>query len=91
LKGINDRLRILSTLDWKDIETSPPETHGFEMMLTGEMKGQIPDTFSDEKAILVFRFGAGGGPRAGRIAGVRDGNRFHIVFIDRNYSLYDHD
>ena len=29
---LSERLRILSTMDWKDIESSPRETHGFEMM-----------------------------------------------------------
>jgi hypothetical protein len=90
LKGISDRLRILSTMDWKEIESSPRETHGFEMMPVGEIKGQIPKNFEKEKAIAVFRFGAGRGPRAGRIAGVRQGDKFNILFIDRDYTLYAH-
>jgi hypothetical protein len=60
------------------------------MLPVGEIKAQMPPNFANEKAIMVFRFGAGRGPRAGRIAGVRDGERFTILFIDRNYSLYGH-
>jgi hypothetical protein len=77
-------------MDWKDIESSPRETHGFEMMPVGEIKGQVPNAFSAEKALAIFRFGVGQGPRSGRIAGVRKGDKFNVLFIDRNYSLYDH-
>jgi len=51
---------------------------------------KIPTAFSAEKAIAIFRFGAGQGPQAGRVAGVRQGDKFNVLFIDRNYSVYDH-
>ena len=88
IKNLVDKIRVLSSLEWKAIESSPRETHGFEMIPVKQVKGSIPPKFSDLKAIWVFRFGSGN--KGGRIAGARKGNNFHILFIDHNYKLYDH-
>jgi hypothetical protein len=90
MKSAMDKLRILSDLDWATIESSPRETNGFEMISAKQIRGTIPPKFAKEKALMVFRFGGGTGPRAGRIVGVREKERFSILFVDRDYSLYDH-
>lgn len=88
IKNLIDKIRVLSSLEWKSIESSPRETHGFELIPVNQIKGTIPQKFSDISDIMVFRFG--GNKRGGRIAGTRKGNKFHILFIDHNYKLYNH-
>ena len=60
------------------------KTNGFEMIPTKQIKGSLPATFSALEQIMVFRFSGG------RIAGTRTGDRFHILFIDHNFTLYKH-
>ncbi|WP_319797663.1 hypothetical protein [Nitrobacter sp.] len=79
---------MLSSLDWKAIESSPRETNGFEMIPVRDISGSLPDELKSHQEVMVFRFG--GGKRGGRIAGIRDGFKFSILFIDRNFKLYDH-
>jgi hypothetical protein len=59
------------------------------MIPTKSVKGSLPEKFSDLDAVMVFRFG-GTGKRSGRIVGTRHDERFHVLFIDRDYTLYDH-
>src|SRR5690606_18819137 len=53
MKSVIDKLRILSNLDWPTIESSPRETNGFEMIPRAQIRGQIPDEFANEKALMV--------------------------------------
>jgi hypothetical protein len=77
-------------MEWEAIASSPRETNGFEFIPVAQVKAQIPAQFKAEKSLMVFRFGGGTGPRAGRIAGVRAKDRFSILFVDRQYKLYEH-
>jgi hypothetical protein len=93
LKSYTDKLRQLSELDWPTIESSPRETNGFELIPASSIKGSIPDRFSKVKSLWVFRFGGAGrvaSKTSGRIAGVKENDRFHVLFIDGDFSLYDH-
>jgi hypothetical protein len=92
-KSYADKLRILSELDWKTIESSPSETNGFELIPVRNIKGSLPDRFSAHENVWVFRFGGPGrvaSKTSGRIAGIRDKDRFFVLFIDRDFTLYDH-
>lgn len=83
-KNLVDKLRLLSSLSWQAIQTSPREGAGFEMIPVKQIKGAMPTTLKSIEKIMVFRFGEG------RIAGHRTGKNFYILFIDRDFTLYDH-
>lgn len=87
-KSFADKLRILSSLDWPTIESSPRETNGFEMLPVSALKEALPVPFTEHKQAMIFRFG---GATGGRIVGVRDNkDRFYFLFIDHDFSFYDH-
>ena len=93
LKAYSDKLRQLSELEWKVIESSPRETNGYELIPLSQIKGTIPEKFSKHDAMVVFRFGGCGNvasKTSGRIAGVREKERFYVLFVDSSFSLYDH-
>lgn len=89
LKAISDKLRILSCLEWNTIETSPKETNGFEPLPQSAIKASMPDIVKNDEPMIIFRFRKAR-KRAGRIVGVRRDNKFYIIFIDRNFTLYNH-
>lgn len=88
LKSLTDKLRILSSLEWRTIETSPRETNGFELLPADALSAPLPDAFSRINQVMVFRFG--GKTTAGRIVGHRNNDRFYVLFVDRDFTLYDH-
>jgi hypothetical protein len=86
-RSFSDKLRILSSLDWKTIESSPRETNGFELLPVSALREKMPPPFDKIDKAMVFRFGA----NAGRIVGVRNtDDMFFILFIDHDFTLYDH-
>jgi len=89
LKAISDKLRMLSRLEWNTIQTSPRETNGSETIPQSAVKASMPCIVENDEPMIVFRFGKAK-KRNGRIVGVRRDNKFYILFIDRNFTLYDH-
>jgi hypothetical protein len=93
LKAYSDKLRQLSILDWATIESSPHETNGVEMIEIRRLNASLPIEFSKHTHIHIFRFGGCGrvgSKTSGRIAGIKENERFYVLFIDREFSLYDH-
>jgi hypothetical protein len=95
LKSYADKLRILSDLEWSKIDSSPRELNGYELIPVKSLNGgaSLPEIFAKHDSVCVFRFGGGGGvasKTSGRIAGIRQGEKFYVLFIDRNFALYDH-
>lgn len=86
-RSFADKLRMLSSLEWKQIDSSPRETNGYEMLPVGQLKESPPAPFDQDGALMVFRFG---GAKGGRMVGARRGERFFVLFIDRDFTFYDH-
>lgn len=85
-----DRLKKLSNLSWKEIEKSGRHKFGTEGIELGYFKPDIklPPQFSNKKKLTVFR--ATGDKHV--FAGIREGNTFHIMYIESEFGdLYDHD
>ena len=87
-KSLSDKLRMLSDLEWKQIESSPFKGNGREIISRKSLKREIPATVPADAPILIFQFG---GSKTGRMAGYRDGAVFHILFIETKFDLYDHE
>lgn len=87
-KGLSDRLRIISTLTWQQLKNEPHDKYGYEALSKEIFNASFPEFAANDDVIIVFRFG--GGRHGGRIAGVRRDNVFHVLFIDRDFTLYNH-
>lgn len=91
LKSFNDKLRILSSLTWSTIDSSPRETSGYEMLPSKFLKRSIPDSLPATPSVMIFRFGGGSGSKnSGRIAGYKKDHTFYVLFVDSKLDLYEH-
>lgn len=85
-----DRIRLLSKNTWQQLKSSPKHGIGYEKIEFGAIIGQNTlqkkqEIESQGYKLIAFRF-HGKAP----IVGYRDGRIFHLVWIDRNFSLYNH-
>lgn len=67
-RSFADKLRILSSLEWKQIDSSPRETNGYEMLPKGQLAESAPAPFDKADTLMVFRFG---GQKGGRMVGAK--------------------
>ena len=80
-----DTLLHLSRIQWKTLKTTGRHGCGCEKIDRQSIKGSIPTHITDDTYFLAFRF-----YHMAPMVGYRQGNIFHIVWIDRGYSLYQH-
>lgn len=80
-----DTLDRLSKLTWGEIQSSPRYGLGHEAIARDAIKAPIPSVITQEVRILSFRC-HGMAP----MVGFRDGIVFHVVWLDRKFTLYDH-
>ena len=91
LKSFNDKLRMLSSLSWSAIDSSPRETNGYELLSKNILKRTVPSAAPNISNVMVFRFGGGSGSKnSGRIAGYKADHIFYVLFVDPKLDLYDH-
>lgn len=82
-----ERLGKLSQLGWNEIITSGRHGFGMEKIPHSAIKPQLPDFITDDVTLLVFRATGDNKP----FVGFREGNIFHIVFIETSFGdIYDH-
>lgn len=83
--ALADKLHQLSQLSWLDINNAARHGQGYEKINRTSIKGRIPPSLTEDVNILAFRF-FGKAPMVGyRVAEV-----FYIVWLDRQFVLYDH-
>ena len=76
----------LSGLTWQDIEYSQRHGLGSEKIQRSAIKLDLPKEITDDVVhFLAFRFN-GKKP----FVGFRDRFIFHVLYIDSDYTLYDH-
>lgn len=75
----------LSQLTWKQIKSAHRHGMGFEKLPTTCIKASIPNIVTPDVNLLAFRF-HGKKP----MVGFRSGQVFYIIWLDRDYSLYEH-
>jgi len=81
-----DKLRILGSLTWNEIIQSPRHQHGFEKIPIQQINGSKPIIISpDVDYVIAFRF-----HNTKPVVGLRRDQVFFIIWLDRDYSLYDH-
>jgi len=80
-----DRLHELSQLTWQQIQQAGRHKQGFEKIPSESIKSGIPPCITDDVVIMAFRF-CGLAP----MVGFRRDEVFFAVWLDRDFTLYDH-
>ena len=80
-----DRLYKLSQLTWIQIKCSDRHTYGCEVIPRNQIRPLVPAIITDDVDILALRF-----YKLAPMVGFRDREIFHIVWLDREFKLYDH-
>ncbi len=83
--ALASRLFLLSQISWLEIQNAPRHGLGSEKIARSSLNVAVPDKISEDASFLALRYN-GKHP----IVGFRDGRIFHIIFIDHNFTLYDH-
>lgn len=79
-------LRKLSQLTWKQINQADRHGCGTEIIPREIINAKIPSVVTDETNLIAFRY-CGKLPMVGfrGVAGV-----FHVIWLDRDFTLYPH-
>ncbi len=81
-----DRIHELSQLTWAEIAAANRHKQGFEVIAHDSITGDsVPGHITDDTNLLSFRF-CGMKP----MVGYREGRIFHVLWFDRDFTLYDH-
>jgi hypothetical protein len=78
-----DTLHKLSKLDWLSLKLADRKGIGYEKIDRKSIKGSIPAVATSDVIFIRFRF-YGKKP----IVGFRAGRVLHIIWVDRNHTLY---
>jgi hypothetical protein len=80
-----DQMRVLGQMTWIEIKGSGRHGAGTELIARTSIKRPIPAHVTDDVAFLALRFD-GKKP----MIGYRIGRIFHIVWLDRDFTVYPH-
>ena len=80
-----DTMRLLSSLSWMQIKTTHRHGIGSEKIPSGQIKAGLPQVVTEDVTLLALRF-CGKAP----MVGFRDRDVFHILWFDRDFTLYPH-
>lgn len=79
------KMHRLSQLTWSEIQSQGKHKLGYERIARNAIKTGIPPHIKPDVNFLAFRFS---GMKA--MVGYREGSIFYIVWLDRDFTLYDH-
>ena len=80
-----DTMRNLSQLTWQQIRSTQRHGLGSEKIYRASFTVKIPDYISEDVTFIAIRF-SGKKP----MVGFQDGRIFHIVWFDKNFTVYKH-
>lgn len=80
-----DQLALLSKLTWSEIKFAPKHGLGSEKIARSSFKVPIPNDVKEDVTFLAMRYN---GRKA--MVGFRDRAVFHILWFDRDFTVYDH-
>lgn len=80
-----DRLYELSRSTWVQLRMAGKKG-GSEVLPRFRIKEAIPACITPDVTLIAFRFW-----KKAPMVGFRDGRTFHIVWLDINFTLYDHE
>ncbi len=86
LTALIRKLKILGNKTWTEISGAGKHQLGCEILKTSQLRKPLPPSVpSDIDKVLCFRY-RGKAP----MVGFREGSVFHIIFLDRDFTLYPH-
>ena len=80
-----EKIRQMSQMTWVQLRTAHRHGAGSEKISHDAIKRPIPTNVPEDATLLAFRF-SGMKP----MVGYRMQNLFHIIWFDRDFTLYDH-
>jgi hypothetical protein len=80
-----DKIRRMSQMTWNDLIQADRHGMGQEKIPRYKIRRPIPPHITDDVTLLGFRFS---GKKA--MVGYRTEGTFHIVWFDRDFTLYEH-
>lgn len=80
-----DTLRKISSLTWAQLKSCSRHSFGYEKISRSSIRVAVPERLSDDVNFIAFRFS---GMKA--MIGYREREIFHILWLDRDYSVYHH-
>lgn len=80
-----DTLHKLSQLTWNEIISSPRHGAGYEKIAKNAIRQPMPSHIKSDINLIAFRFCA-----KAPMIGYREENIFHVIWLDRTFTLYDH-
>lgn len=83
--SILDSIHSRCQVPWSELINSGRHKLGTEKIRAGDIKAAIPQRFAEETYFLAFR-AIGMAPAVG----VRIGRTFYVLWIDHDFSLYNH-
>jgi hypothetical protein len=79
------KMHRLSQLTWSEIQSQHKHSLGYERIARNAIKSGIPAHIKPDVNFLAFRF-SGKKP----MVGYREGAIFYVIWLDRDFTLYDH-
>lgn len=80
-----NQMRLLSQMTWLQIKGAPRHGAGSETIARSSIRRPVPSHVTDDVTFLALRFD---GKKV--MVGYRIGRIFHIVWLDRDFTLYPH-
>ena len=81
-----DTLHKLSKNTWRELRQMPRHGMGYEKIAASSLNTDLPAHLADQDINLIaFRFNA-----MAPMVGYREKSTFHVIWIDRNFTLYNH-
>ncbi|MNB99097.1 hypothetical protein D3C75_463630 [compost metagenome] len=79
------KLHTLSGLTWQQLRQAPRHGLGYEIIKRPAINVAIPPVATEDVNLIAFR-ALGKAP----MVGFRSGRIFHVLWVDRAFTLYDH-
>jgi hypothetical protein len=79
------KLRHLSRMEWAQVVTAPRHGAGKENIARHSLRVAFPQKITDDVTLWALRFC---GMKA--MVGWRNGDVFHLLWLDHNYTVYNH-
>ena len=87
LRGFVTKIKILSDLRWSDIQLTGRQQSGSEKIDRKSLNVPVPSFVTRDVGFLLSFYFSG---TRGRIIGHRNGDIFHVIYIDTDLSVYGH-
>lgn len=85
--ALSDQLQLIGSRKWQELQQAPKQGIGYEKIERNSIKAAIPSHLKNDDAVnfLSFRF-SGKKP----MIGYRADQTFYVIWIDRDFSVYNH-